>query len=272
MLLAAGTLLLAACVPPPPDPSGGGDGGGSGVGPEILGFDACTAPSTSSMGSWLESPYRIVGIYVGGANRGCSQPNLTKSWVTTVAGQGWRYLPIYVGLQAPCNVHTNVAKFDTDPGTAASQGYAAGNDAADSATALGLGPGNPIYYDMEHYSRDPNTPEGQACITAVLTFTSAFVDQLHARGYGAGFYSSGSSGITDEVNAYKQQLGYHVPDALWFAHWNDVASCYNTPWIPDDLWVSHQRHHQYHGGHDETWGSVTINIDNDISDGATAGP
>src|SRR3954452_585521 len=42
------------------------------------GFDACTAPSTSVMQAWKASPYRAVGIYIGGVGRGCKQqPNLT---------------------------------------------------------------------------------------------------------------------------------------------------------------------------------------------------
>src|ERR1044071_99276 len=44
-----------------------------------LGFDACTAPSRRSMLAWAGSPYRAIGVYIGGLNRGCSQPNLTAS-------------------------------------------------------------------------------------------------------------------------------------------------------------------------------------------------
>src|SRR3954447_12092668 len=41
---------------------------GSFAGP---GFDACTAPPSDLMANWLaSSPYRAVGIYVGGVNRG----------------------------------------------------------------------------------------------------------------------------------------------------------------------------------------------------------
>jgi hypothetical protein len=268
-LLAVAVLVLtsvglAACVPPPPPPPP----------PGTLGFDACTAPSSTTMSTWVQtSPYRIAGIYIGGANRGCSQPNLTATWVTGVSGQGWRFIPIYVGLQAPCS-GLAVQTMSYDLSTASSQGVAAANDAADKAQAVGLPPGigNPIYFDMEAYNRDPATPEGQACITAVLTFVHAWVDILHSRGYVAGFYSSGASGITDVVNALKNNLGYHVPDQMWFAHSNDVASVWGDPYMPDNLWTDHQRHHQYHGGHPETWGGLTINIDNDVSDGATAIP
>jgi len=229
------------------------------------------------MSKWLASPYRIVGIYLGGRNRGCGDGNLSPAWVTTVTGQGWRFLPIWVGYQAPCNGHTDVTKLDLDPTTAAAEGTDEANAAVQRATYFGLvaGRGNPIYFDMENYVRDPSTPAGQACITAVQAFTGAWVDQLHALGYVAGFYSSGSSGVTDEVNVLQNSLAYHAPDQLWFANWNDVATVWGDPYAsPDTLWANHQRHHQYHGGRNETWplgaGGVTINIDNDVTDGATA--
>ncbi|MES2032702.1 MAG: hypothetical protein V4466_00875, partial [Pseudomonadota bacterium] len=34
---------------------------------------------------------------------------------------------------------------------------------------------------------------------------------------------------------------------------------------------NHQRIHQFRGGHNETWGGTTINIDSDYVDGATVG-
>src|SRR5215213_5334971 len=38
-----------------------------------LGFDACSTPSSRSMSAWKSSPYRAVGVYIGGVNRACSQ-------------------------------------------------------------------------------------------------------------------------------------------------------------------------------------------------------
>jgi hypothetical protein len=34
-------------------------------------FDTCTAPPLTTMQAWLASPYRAVGVYVGGQNRTC---------------------------------------------------------------------------------------------------------------------------------------------------------------------------------------------------------
>ena len=33
-----------------------------------LGFDACSTPSPTTMAAWGASPYRAIGIYIGGAN------------------------------------------------------------------------------------------------------------------------------------------------------------------------------------------------------------
>src|SRR5690242_15929804 len=54
-----------------------------------LGFDACAAPSRSYMRAWRRhSPYRAVGIYIGGAERACAQRNLTTRWLRAQAADG----------------------------------------------------------------------------------------------------------------------------------------------------------------------------------------
>ena len=47
-------------------------------------FDTCTAPTLAQMTAWRASPYKAVGIYIGGVNRSCAQPRLTPTWVTAV--------------------------------------------------------------------------------------------------------------------------------------------------------------------------------------------
>ena len=42
------------------------------------------------MNAWLASPYRAIGVYIGGANRGCAQPNLTATWVQDEVAAGWQ--------------------------------------------------------------------------------------------------------------------------------------------------------------------------------------
>src|SRR5215204_165134 len=116
-----------------------------------LGFDACTAPSRGAMSAWERSPYRAIGVYIGGLNRGCSQPNLTASWVREQTAAGWHLISTYVGLQSPTSSCTSCAKLS--PSSAASQGAAAARDAIEEAQAIGIGPGSPIYNDMESYVR-----------------------------------------------------------------------------------------------------------------------
>lgn len=57
-------------------------------------FDTCTAPSLSAMKAWNTGSYGAAAVYVGGKNRGCSQPNLTASWVKSVSSMGWRLIPL----------------------------------------------------------------------------------------------------------------------------------------------------------------------------------
>jgi hypothetical protein len=223
-------------------------------------FDACAAPSTFAMGRWRRS-FGGVGVYIGGANRACGQPNLTPAWVRTVKAQKWHVLPLYIGLQAPCISRPDVARIN--PAAASQQGAAAAGDAVRIAKYLGLSIRSPIYYDMEHYGRDP------ACILAVRKFVSAWVTRLHAYGYYGGLYSSSSSGIADQDTMYDFR-GLRHADVIWFANWNGQRNIYNDRWIKNTHWSGHRRHHQYQGGHNETHNGVTINIDRTISDGWVA--
>jgi glycoside hydrolase-like protein len=223
------------------------------------GFDACTAPSVGQMSAWGSSPYRAAGIYIGGTNMGCSQPNLTAGWVNEESAAGWHLIPTYVGLQAPTNSCGCAA---INPGQASAEGSAAATDAVAQAQALAIGSGNPIYFDMEAYSRGGTSTSG------VLAFLSAWTTQLHADGYKSGVYASGGSGIEDLAARFG--TGYTEPDEIWIADWNGAQTT-SDPYVPSSDWAVHQRLHQYDGAHNETYGGATINIDGDYLDGATAG-
>ena len=58
---------------------------------------------------------------------------------------------------------------------------------------------------------------------------------------------------------------YVMPDHLWIADWNGRADTGST-YVRSDGWAPHGRVHQYRGGHNETYGGVTINIDNNWLD------
>ncbi len=209
------------------------------------GFDACTAPSAAYMSAWKgKSPYRAVGIYIGGAERACAQPDLTASWVAQQAAAGWHFLPTYAGVQAEFGQITSPA----------SQAVAAAEDAVTQAAALGFGPGTPIYYDMEAY---PSSQKSNA-----LAFLSAWTTELHAQGYKSGVYSSSSSGVTDLVANFTSDA---MPDVIWDALWNGAANT-TDPAIPAADWADNDRAHQFSGGADETYGGDTIDVDQDYLD------
>ena len=178
-----------------------------------LGFDACATPSASAMSAWGSSPFRAVGIYIGGANEACAQPNLSPAWVQQESAAGWVLLPIYVGLQAPSNGCGCAAIV---PSQASAEGTAAADDAVNQAEAVGLAPGNPLYFDMENYRR------GGSNTSSVLAFLGAWTTELHAHGYLSGVYSSASSGISDLVA--QVGTGYPLPDQIWIAEWNGQQS------------------------------------------------
>ena len=228
------------------------------------GFDACTAPALSTMATWWAySPYRSLGIYIGGSLRGCAQANLTASWVRAVATMGWKAQPIYVGYQAPCTNFS--AKITT--GQEAAQGSAAASDAVVQAAALGIGTGSDIYYDMEYY------PQSPGCSASVLKYLSAWTSTLQANGYSSGVYGSASSVIKDMANPTAMP-GFVAPNKIWIANWNGKPNVYGqTAYVADNQWSPYARIHQYLGGTSadgtaryESYGGVQINIDDDYLD------
>jgi uncharacterized protein YraI len=226
-------------------------------------FDTCSAPPLTTMQAWkTASPYRGVGVYIGGVSRSCAQPNLTAAWVTATSLQGWRIIPIYVGYQAPCTTRPNVTKFT--PITAETLGTADAADAVLQAQALDMLPGSAIYGDMEHYSvTDPD------CRRAVLTYVSAWTKELHRLGYLAGMYANLSSGAKHLSEAYVS-TAYARPDVLWIARWDGSTALTGWAGIHHAQWSNHQRGKQFLGDHDETYGGVKINIDSDRFDAPVA--
>jgi Domain of unknown function (DUF1906) len=226
-----------------------------------LGFDACTAPSVATMTAWLQSPYRVAGTYLGGDNWACSYGNFTPSWVSQVAAEGWRFIPIWVGPQAPCSTISGAVLIN--PAKAAAQGRAQAAAAVSTAAGFGYGKGTPVYFDMEGYSTSAS-----GCSQAVLDFLAGWTKGLHAAGYTSGVYSSAASGIADLASQYGK-AGYTEPDDIWIADWTGDPGL-TDPYVPSGDWPGQHRLHQYYGGHNETWGGATVNVDNDVADGAVA--
>jgi len=235
-------------------PPVGGQRGTAAVHP-VGGFDACTAPTGHAMHLW-RSDYSAVGIYLGGVNAACAHGNLNPTWVRAIASWGWGMLPTYVGPQAPCWRGTGVL---IDPHKAAAQGKAAATDAVHQARALGIGPGAPIYYDLEGYKGDG------ACTGAVLAFLNAWDRQLAGARYVTAVYSSQNSGISD-IQGAARTSGFSPPKAVWIALWDNSPSLA----LGSLLWPMPDRSKQYSGNVNATVRGITINIDKDIVDGPLA--
>jgi photosystem II stability/assembly factor-like uncharacterized protein len=231
------------------------------------GFDKCEIASIAQLGTWIvESPYRAVNLYIGGVARACSNQALTSALVSELSGLGWRFIPTWVGPQAPC-YPSSKPRMSLDPAISRIQGIDEANAAADVAANLGLarpdGSDAIIYYDIEHY--DTNN---LACHEAVKAFVAGWTEQLHARASLAGVYGNGPP-----LSSFSTLSD--VPDAIWPANWvfssyNPSAAVWDVYRLSNDLWNDHQRIRQYSGGHTETWGSVSLNIDSNVIDGIVA--
>jgi peptidoglycan hydrolase-like protein with peptidoglycan-binding domain len=232
------------------------------------GFDQCEAPSQAAMTAWLNSsPFRAVGIYMSGALRFCQkQTNLTPTWVATQLATGWRLLPIHLGAQASCTTRDRYQndKISADATNTYAKARAQGRQEADIATAaarnLGITAQSTIYYDLEAFNAGI-----ASCRDSSLYFLSAWTRRIHNNGYVSGVYSSALSGIKilDDARVTPGNK-ITLPDQIWIADWNGKADA-NSSFIRPDGWVG-RRIHQYQGGHQETWGGVTINIDRNYLD------
>jgi photosystem II stability/assembly factor-like uncharacterized protein len=239
------------------------------------GFDKCQIPSMAQMQTWWDaSPYGAVNLYIGGSSRTCANSVLTSTYVSELYKQGWKFIPTWVGPQAPCTGYPS--RMSSDVTIAFGQGVSEADLAVDRLAALGLTDpdktGSVVYYDIEHYGT--NT----ACRAAVNAFMNGWVSQLHARGNVAGVYGSTlcNTGLSDFRNII------YVPDVIWPARWyHNLGSGYYDPtatvWnlgscIPNTAWANHQRIRQYEGDHTELWGGLALAIDSNVLDGVVAIP
>ncbi|WP_369147623.1 glycoside hydrolase domain-containing protein [Streptomyces sp. R44] len=223
-------------------------------------FDTCTAPSLAAMKAWNTGFYGAAAVYVGGKNRGCSQPNLTASWTKSVSAMGWKLIPIYVGAQPPCQTSSNPERLTAS--TAASLGVTDANDAVAKASALGMKAGSPIFLDMEPYDIT-----NKACNDAVLTYVRSFTRTLRAKTYRGGYYGFSSSSAKAVATATDRT---DLPGNLWYALWDkQYTTTADWPWGATQ-YTNHSRGHQYLVNSRETRGGYTLTVDQDAWDGPVA--
>lgn len=239
--------------------------------PGVMGFDACTLPTTTQLSTWhTSSPYQVVGVYIGGenyANCSSSLSKLNASYVSTILGQGWQIEPLWVGLQGVGGCGGKCSNFSTDPTTARQQGVTEADSAVAAMTALGLTQGSPIVYDMEAYTRTSQTN-----VAASQAFLEGWTTELHAKGYLSAVYSS-----HPEFTDWYPTVVTPPIDIIWFAYFfNSGVACgtecqtvfpTQTSFdISPNYWLNNHRARQTSSGFNQTFGGVTINLDEDWSD------
>ncbi|MFE4695283.1 glycoside hydrolase domain-containing protein [Streptomyces sp. NPDC056749] len=223
-------------------------------------FDTCAAPSLSAMKAWHTGFYGAAAVYIGGKNRGCAQPNLTKSWVKSVNATGWKLIPLYVGAQPPCQKSANRERFTS--ATAAAVGASNAKDAVAKASALGMKAGSPIYLNMESYDITD-----KACNDATLTYVRSFTKTLRNATYRGGLYGFSSSSAKAIAMATNKT---DLPGNLWYALWDKKnTTTTDWPWKPTQ-YTDHSRGHQYMVNSKETRGGHTITVDRNAWDAPVA--
>lgn len=223
-----------------------------------MGWDACGVGSTSNAQAfWNNTPYWNMGLYLGGSSYASGCNRWSTAQVNTLLGQGWMFLPLWVGPQAPCTGFGS--RFSSDGPTAFSQGRNEATAAYNKIVSLGWDtPNAPLIYDLEAFNTG-----NSSCLNAAKQFISGWVYQLHlAPAQKAGVYGSGcASGLSSYAGIA------NVPDFIHGADWSGNPNTGAITCVSSGNWVNNQRHKQYRGGHNETWNGVTLNIDSDCSNG-----
>lgn len=218
-------------------------------------FDTCTTPSEDQMADLKQSAanpqgFTGAGIYLGWAAGqipgGCGNQSLTAQWVSDESAAGWKFIPIYVGVQS------YTAGFATG---AAADGTADAQAAAAEARSLGLPSGAALYADIDGSYAASLSP-------AVWSYASAWTTELHALGYRSGVYGDGNDAITTLVQHYGAA---GTPDDVDVADWGHAPNSVADTYIPAGDWADSQRIIQYNGNQTVSVGGETMYIDEDYA-------
>jgi len=231
------------------------------------GFDKRCTPGEGTMQNWwTNSQYWYIGIYIGGSNKSCkNDTNLTASWVSDVNstnGMNWSFIPLYVGLQDPCQPPSSgLATFSTDSTTANNEGSNAAGYAISDAQNLGFS-NSIIYFDLESWNGT-----GGNCLSSAEAFVSGWVTELQSRGWTAGLYGSAGGSRMDDMYHLN-----HNPTDAFIAAYNDDVSPWNISGFPNSDWEFDHRIHQYHRDTSATScnGGICLQIDKNCAIGKTA--
>ncbi len=271
--LAVGVLIASGAVaqgfgPAGPTPASAGTPISTHEYSKGKGFDKCEAPTRAQMESWWSgSPYYYVGIYIGGSLRACPNENLTEGWVNDVDNMNWRFLPIWVGPQAPCSTENWSDEFSSDPEKARQRGHSAALYAKDKLIELGFHvPGDVnkkgpiVFYDLEGYDTTKSN-----CVEAVKAFIAGWTAELHQWRRLSGVYGPAKGVSWGSLWGINNQ-----PDVVWVAQDNGTESVYGVDAPSRDKW-EYQRLHQFKLNVSKTFNGVTMTIDINCARGRITG-
>ena len=226
-----------------------------------LGFDACTAPSSRTMAAWAASPYRAIGVYIGGLNRACSQPNLTSSLGLRTGRRGLAPDP---HLRRPAVADQRLHQLrQAQPQLGDRAGAEAASDAVADAQSIGMGPGSPIYYDMETYTRT------SSATAATLTFLAAWTDAAARARLRLRRLQLQRLGHRRPRRA-DRRAPTRCPTTSGIANWNGAKNTLD-PYVPATAWVRTSASTSTAAATTRPTAATTINIDNNYVEGATVG-
>ncbi|NUR59783.1 MAG: DUF1906 domain-containing protein [Catenulispora sp.] len=234
------------------------------------GFDVCKAPSDAQMDDWYaHSPYRGVGVYIGGSGYLCKTADspsggYTAEWVQHQAATGWGMWAIYAGKQGP-----DLIAAGADP---VALGAADAADAVKQLQTLGFAGDTTVFVDIEPYHE---AATAQAVNTYLKSFAAALGQSNGANGthFKLGVYGTSSNPKTDHSligdvaadPALSTQVAA-VDIAGYTADQANFNATTNDPYVAPSLWAKHQRIHQYMAQVTRTFGATTLVVDEDQVD------
>jgi len=233
----------AAALSPPSPPLPGAP-----ITAAFPGFDTSVYPGDTHMSAWkASSPYGFVAYYL----KAPCHPG--ASWMghrAALVGMGWNLLPVYVGQQV-----AGVSPCASSILTAA-QGEADAADAGSKLTSEGFPPGSYVYLDVERCDSFP---------AALADYVSAWVSTLTAGGSGPGIYCH----IHNAADVHAAVLaGLPAPIAIRARFWivgGSPSQFHLETSKPTDVGVVFADLWQCPVSVNRTFGGVTINIDEDVS-------
>lgn len=208
------------------------------------GFDSCEQTKltpTDMLDIWNNTSFFDFYFYIGGESANCvgvaGAPPAT--WVSDTENVGWNFLPIYVGLQAPCTTGKGET-MSLNEDTAFTQGVQDAQYAQSDADNYGFADGTVIALDIEGYASGPGH---STCITQARASVEHFVDgwdnEMLDYTDTTVIYGSASGSYPEDWATISPSA--YIPNEVWLAGGFPGNGVYDNTYIPNTYWDGYQR-------------------------------